>query len=549
MNGAILVLALCVTGRFPEVVPTFRPMGGTLQGESLAVLTSPQQLIPGSCPSIVTQGEHLFVVVSGDSLLVRTGTPGGPWQRVTAVGPCDTVAVSLSFPALISPGDSPVALASIAQRRTGGVPYAFYQTLDPSSPDSCATGIRVTGTAVDTTGPAHGPALGIPACGASIVALSVWDPLTWNSYLFTKGAADTSFSPRPDAWGSALPRPDTLPGGPTTIAVGPSGELVACVLAEAGDSLHVGLQPWVSTSLDGGLTWSDLELVPAEAHGSAAESLPGRMPYGSFRGGTSWYAPRLVFAGRIPLLVWTARRAPADTLTPEERLWPGARAVLLSYPTAEGWVTSYVGRAMVDSASTYGGADWPTVVVEGLRATILWSDLSEDGTNLDVWACGFDVGRGSWTVPVPLTASTGSEAFLEVAGPLPGGEYALLCADAALLFGVRSPLVLSFLRVDPAWESGIRTDVAPAPARASPHPSGLALAVVPNPATGSFRLVSPCGPPTLVRIHDLAGRLRLVVRGEGSTGEPISVRGLPPGSYVVTWELGRERGAVPLVVR
>ncbi|MBN1426558.1 T9SS type A sorting domain-containing protein [Candidatus Fermentibacteria bacterium] len=551
----MLVLMLLSTGRFPEVEPTFFPRAGTLAGDSLAVLTSPQQLIPAYCPSIVGAMGELTVAISGDSGLVvlHSAAPGEPWQPITAIGPCDTLPLCPSFPGLVAEDQGTAALSTIVQRCSGGTPYAFYQTLDPSSPDSCsASGMTVTDSAPDSSAAPHDPALVIPSRADGLVALSVWDPTTWDSYLFTLSEGETAFAPDPTAWSSAFPRPDTIPGGPTPIAVGPSGEITACVLAEAGDSLHVALQPWVTRSRDGGENWDELVLLPAEAHGSALGDSPGRMPYGSFRGGTSWYGPQLVYAGSTPLVFWTARRSPVDTSTAEERLWSVARALLCSYPTDDGWQTTYVGRAMNDSALAYDTADWPTVALDGRNAVVLWSDLSEDGSNLDVWACGHDAGTGTWTEPVSLTATSGSEAFLEAAGPVTStGDYALLCGDARLLYGETSALCLTSFRLDPVYDAGFRTDVLPAPSSVpdGAHPAVLTLKIHPNPASSSFRLVTPASIQlTRLTVYDLVGRQRLQIHESSALQAPIPVAALSPGVYLLVWRATEGRGAVPLVV-
>jgi hypothetical protein len=410
----------------------------------------------------------------------------------------------------------------------------------------------VTDPAPDSAAAPHEPALVIPMSANGRIALSVWDSYTWNSYLFTHEAGDTSFTPGPELWSSAIPRPDTCAGGPTPIAVGPLGEITACVLAEAQDSVHIGLQPWITTSRDGGATWDELVLIPSEAHGSALAGSPGRMPYGSFRGGTSWYGAQIVYAEGMPLVFWTARRAPRDTSAAEERLWPDARALLCSYPTTEGWRTTYVGIAMTDSARSYATADWPTVILDDGNPLVLWSDLSGDGSNLDVWACGHDVGTGAWTVPTPLTTSSGSEAFLEATGPVTSdGQYALLCSDARLLFGESAPLNILWFTSDPVWDAGLRTDVLPSPASVpgSPVPARLTLRISPNPATSSFSLLAPRGLGLhQVTLFDLGGRQRLQVRDARALQAPISVAPLPPGTYLVAWHGTSGRGVLPLVV-
>lgn len=553
----LIILSVFLNGHFPEVVPTFRPQSGTPAGDSIAALTSPQQLIPAYCPSIAGAVGALTIAVSGDSgLVVLQGvTPEGSWQSVTAIGPCDTLALLMSFPGLLQPGQGPPVLSAIVKLASGGgTPYAFCQVLDPSSQDSCsASVVAVTDPAPDSSAAPHDPVLVIPAFGGGAVALSVWDPVTWDSYLYTLSEGDTAFTPAPAAWSSAFPRPDTLPGGPTPIAVGPAGEITACVLAEAGDLEHVGLQPWITTSRDGGGNWDELVLLPSGAHGSALGNSPGRMPYGSFHGGTSWYAPQVVYAGATPLVFWTARRAPGDTSTAEDQLWPEARALLCSYPTEAGWQTTYVGKAMTDSALAYDTADWPTVVLDGAYAVVLWSDRSEDGTNLDVWACGHDVGTGTWSLPVPLMETSGSEAFLEAAGPVaPPGDYALLLGDACLLYGEPTALRMTLFRLDPVRDAGLRTDVAPAPAagHGPGMPAYLALRVAPNPATSSFRLIGRLGISlTEMRVYDLAGRQRMELREPSALQGPIPVASLSPGAYLVVWHSASGGGILPLVVK
>lgn len=549
----IVVLLLMSAGRFPEVVPTFRPASGALSGDTLAVLTSPQQLIPSFCPSVAVAEDELFIAVPADScLFVLHGFLGGEWDTITAVGPCDTLSLGFSFPGLTARGNGPPALTTIVQRLSGGVPYAFFQEIDPLSPDSCSTsGIVITDSAPDSAAAPHDPALVIPSAAGSLTAVSVWDPTTWDSFLFTSHPGDGAFVPEPEAWSSAMPRPDTLPGGPAVIAIGPSGEITACIMAEGGDSAHIGLQPWVTRSTDSGASWEPLVPLPSQADGSALDGQPGSMPYGSFRGGTSWYAPQVVYAGETPCVFWTARRAPGDTVTAEERRWPSARAMLCSYPTESGWRTAYVGMAMTDSARTYGTADWPTVVLDRGNAVLLWSDLSDDGTNLDVWACGHDAGTGAWTVPVALTSTTGSEAFLEAARPLAASDgYVLLCADARLLFGEPAALMASTLALDEVWDSGARTDVLPSPASGHPpRPENLTVRVFPNPATGSFSLSPSTAGVMDLAIYDLAGRMRMHVRDDAAGRGPISVGGLPAGSYVIVWGGPLARGTLPLVVR
>jgi hypothetical protein len=551
------MFALLSTGRFPEVIPTFHPRAGSIAGDSLAILTSPQQLIPAFCPSISgTTDGGLTVAIPADTGLkvMYTASVGSEWREMTAVGPCDTMALCFSFPGVVTPEQfGPPVLSTIVQPCARVNPYSFFQTLEPLSPDSCSdTGFAVTDPAPDSASAHHDPALGIPAASGGLLALSVWDPTTWDSYLFTFEDGDTSFAPAPEAWSSAMPRPDTCAGGPTPIAIGPLGEITACVLAEVGDSIHIGLQPWMTTSRDGGATWDDLVLLPAEAHGSALGDTPGRMPYGSFRGGTSWYGVQLTYAGATPLVFWTARRASADTSSAEERVWPSARALLCSYLTGSGWQTTYVGRAMVDSARAYDTPDWPTAILAGDNAVVLWSDLSEDGTNLDIWACGHDVGTGTWTVPATLTSTPGSEAFLEATGPVTAaGDYALLCSDERLLYGEPAPLNLLHFGLDGVWDAGLRTDVLPSPAAGagSPSPTHLTLCITPNPAASSFSLRAPRGLRLdQVSLYDLAGRQQLKILDAAALQSPIPTSLMPPGTYLLVWRGDSRSGVLPLVV-
>ena len=560
----VFLITALLASSFPTVeVPNFVPQYGSIAGDSIMELSVPQQLIPGFCRSFLAtelDGENgLFVSVPDDSgrmICLYRSTPDAAWQQLTAIGYCDTIARAYSFPALLGIEQQLPFLSMIASMDNGSSPFAFFQPLDPNSEDSCsADGVAVTDADLpDTLTAVHHPTLVIPAGTPNVggrLALSVWDTYSWNSYLFTSDDSGNSFSPDSTSWSSAIPRPDTCSGGPTLLAMSSTGDLVACILADTFDSTHIGLQPYVTWSSDFGETWSELTMLPSEANGSALEGITGPMPYGSFHGGCPWYGVELLFQGDTPLIFWRARRSSADTVTAEERLWPQARAILCSQFIRGQWETVYVGRALTDSSSSYDWPDWPTVTL-GDDGTLVafWSDATTDSTDLDVWAARRDPVSGSWSVPVALTATAGSEAMLEALPAFSGSSSSILLSDARLLIGEPAPLRLAEFDLLPVLTSEMRTDVTPALSGDVPLPRQYraSIEVFPNPATSSFHLrLAPGVELVGAELYDLLGR-RVGNRVNDESGLSWSVRNLPAGTYLLRWESQAAKGTIPVLV-
>jgi hypothetical protein len=560
----VFLITAFLASLFPHVeVPEFVPAYGTVVGDSIMELSVPQQLIPGFCRSFQAtelEGENgLFVAVPNDSgqmICFYRPTPDAAWQQLTAIGYCDTINRVYSFPALLNIDPQMPSLSMIASKENGSSPFAFFQPLDLDSEDSCsADGIAVTDADLpDTLTAVHHPTLVVPTSAPEDdgrLALSVWDTYSWNSYLFTSDDSGQTFSPDSTSWSSAIPRPDTCSGGPTLISLGPGGELLACILAETNDATHIGLQPYVTSSSDFGETWSEITMLPSEANGSALGGVTGPMPYGSFRGGCPWYGVEIVFQEGTPLIIWRARRAPGDTLTAEERLWPEARAILCSQCIMGQWETVYIGRALGDSSASYDWPDWPTSSVsEDGMLTVLWSDATADSAELDVWAARRDPVSGFWSVPVALTSTAGSEAMLEALPVFSGSSMSILLCDARLLIGESAALRLAELDLLPVLTSEFRTDVIPELSSDAPFPKRhLAdIRVFPNPATSSVHLeLAPGVELVAAELYDLLGR-RVGSRLSEESPMSWSVRTLPRGTYVLRWQSRAAKGSVRVTV-
>lgn len=560
-----LLTALLLGSSFPHVdVPGHLPAYGAVAGDSVIELEIPQQLIPGFCRSLQAPGagidDGLFVSVPDDTgkmLCLYRAEPDSAWQQLTAVGYCDTIERSYSFPALLEVFEDQTSLAMIGSKTSGSSPFAFFQPLDPSSTDTCGSnGIAVTDANLpDTVAAIHHPTLVIPAteiASGGRVALSVWDTYSWESYLFTSEDGGQSFSPDSISWSSAIPRPDTCSGGPTLIAISPAGDLLACILADTFDSTHIGLQPYVTWSHDFGETWDNPVMLPSVAVGSALGGEPGPMPYGSFRGGCPWYGAEIRFQGETPLIIWRARRAPGDTVTAEERLWPGAQAILCSHYVMAQWETVYIGRALEDSLASYGWPDWPTSTLSENGALIaFWSDATADSAELDIWGARRDPVSGYWSEPAALTSTSGSEAMLEALPNSDGYECPILLSDARLLIGEKSALRLAMVDLLPAMTSEIRTDVVPSLSGDMPLPEyyHADVRIVPNPVASSFRLlVSPEVELTDINLFDLLGRRVNTDKNRSADDYVWSVRDLAAGTYVLRWRRGAEKGSVPVMV-
>lgn len=562
MHSVLLILSLATA--FPNVeLPRSPLLPGTVAGDSLCKLSFPQQLIPGYCKNILSfggDGRRLLITVPGEDhglLCLQRPTDDDPWSEVSALGPCDSLDLAFFFPALLAmPGADPT-LTMVVKRENTGSPYAFFQAVATESQDSCIVdGIVLTDPELPDSGEtAHYPSLAIPVTAAQEtdrLAVGVWDTYTWDTYLFFSQDGGLSFTPGPEDWSTAIPRPDSGDGGPTLLAASPTGELVACALAEATDSLHLGLQPWINTSSDWGTSWDEPLMLASAADGSSLEEIQGSMPYGSFTGGTTWYGADLLFSGDIPYLFWTARRSFRDTVTMEEKEWPSARALICSYPMEETWTSVYIGRALTDTLEAYDGADWPTAVVdEQGRLVVFWSDRSDLSPNLDIWATGHDPETGIWTEPVQLTSTPGNEAMLEALPVIQDGLAMLLLADAALLVGEETALRLATIDITPIWEAPPRTDVRPAPWAAIPVADVLSLPVhvAPSPVGRSFRIIAAPGLQLKkIEIFDLAGRRRGSLSETQIEDRSYAPHGLPPGAYVLRWKAEESQGSIPLLV-
>ncbi len=558
-----VLIALLLVSSFPNVeIPRSISSQGTVSGDSILELSIPQQLIPGYCKSfrLFNAGADLGLLVAipdedGRMAVLFQSDPDSGWHDLSAIGPCDSTTHIYSFPAMLESATDEIGIAMIAADSTGDSPFVFFQPLDPNDMDSCtAAGIAITDPALpDTLIAIHHPSLVTASDnGHDKIAMAVWDTYSWDTYLFRSEDEGLTFFPEPDVWTSSLPRPDSCGGGPTLLAASASGDLLACFLAEVSDSTHMGLQPYVSWGHDWGSTWDEPVLLPAAASGSALEEEIGPMPYGSFRGGCPWYGADILFSGETPLVIWEARRAPGDTLTPEERLWPQARAVLCSHYLDGDWETVFMSRALEDSFETYDSVDWPTATVgEDGSTVVFWSDMAPDSGNMEVWASGRNPVTGFLTNPVALTSTPGNEAMLEALPQSENGAARLLLSDARLLFGEKAPLMLAQFDLGPVWSSGTRTDVAPSLSSHLPIPETriIDLRAVPNPAVGSFRLIARPGLDIKrVSIYDLLGRLRMSATDTETISQPWSVRSLPTGAYFIIWRGEATKGTVPLLV-
>ena len=329
--------------------------------------------------------------------------------------------------------------------------------------------------------------------------------------------------------------------------------MIACLLAEAYEGAAIGLQPWLTESTDWGMNWASPELLFANADGSALNGEPGSMPYGSFSGGTTWYATDLVVSGDTPFLFWTPRRSFHDTSTVEDRLWPSARALLCSYPMDNEWTTVFIGQAMVDSGLSYSGADWPTAAVDEYgRVVIFWTDFSASSNSNDIWASGYDPSTGTWTVPVALTSTAGNEAMLEATPRINGPTAHLLLADEKLLVGEPTALHLVEIDVSLIWATGPRPDLPVFPTSATPFPATfhLSVRIAPQPTRGSFMIIPEHGfAVRRVQIFDMAGRSRV---DYGSAAIPkhliFPTSSLEAGSYLLKWTADEATGTVPLLI-
>jgi hypothetical protein len=560
----VFLITALLASSFPQVeVPRHVPAYGSVVGDSITELSVPQQLIPGFCKSFLAtelDGENgLFVTVPNDSgqmICLYRSTADTAWQPLTAIGYCDTIPRAYSFPALLGMEQQLPSLSMIAADENGSSPFAFFQPLYPNSEDSCSVdGVAVTDADLpDTLTAVHHPALVIPAGTLNDdgrLALSVWDTYSWNSYLFTSDDGGDSFAPDSTSWSSAIPRPDTCSGGPTLLAMSSAGDLLACILADTFDSTHIGLQPFVTWSSDFGETWSALTMLPSEANGSVLDGIAGPMPYGSFRGGCPWYGVEILFQGDTPLIIWRARRSSADTVTAEERLWPQARAILCSQFIMGQWETVYIGQALTDSSSSYNWPDWPTAAL-GDDGTLVafWSDAITDSTDLDVWASRRDPVSGSWSVPVALTSTPGSEAMIEALPAFSGSSTWILLSDARLLIGEPAALRLAELDLLPVLTSEMRTDVTPALSGDIPvaRQYRASIEVFPNPAISSFHLrLAPGVELVGAKLYDLLGR-RVGNRVNDDSGLSWSVRNLPAGTYLLRWKSQAAKGSIPVLV-
>jgi hypothetical protein len=259
----------------------------------------------------------------------------------------------------------------------------------------------------------------------------------------------------------------------------------------------------------------------------------------------------MIFHDDTPLIFWRARRSSADTVTAEERLWPEARAILCSQFIMGQWETVYIGRALEDSSSSYDWPDWPTATLGDDGSLVaFWSDATTDSTDLDVWAARRDPVSGSWSVPLALTATLGSEAMIEALPAFSGGSTSVLLSDARLLIGEPAALRVAELDLLPVLTSEMRTDVTPALSGDVPFPRQYSanIEVFPNPATSSFQLRLAPGVELIgAELYDLLGR-RVGSRMSGESALNWSVRALPAGTYILKWRSRAAKGTIPLLV-
>jgi hypothetical protein len=215
------------------------------------------------------------------------------------------------------------------------------------------------------------------------------------------------------------------------------------------------------------------------------------------------------------------------------------------------WETVYIGRALEDSAASYDWPDWPTASVsEDGELAVLWSDAIADSAELDVWAARRDPVSGSWSVPVALTSTPGSEAMIEALPGFAGGTASILLSDARLLIGESA--ALRFLELDllPVLTSEMRTDVMPALSGDVPVPRQYRtnIEVFPNPSASSFQLRPAPGVELIdAELYDLLGR-RVGFRIDEESAMSWSVRALPAGTYLLRWRSRAAKGTIPVLV-
>jgi len=560
-----VLISAVLTASFPHIdVPTKSLLPGEVEGDSICVLSEPQQLVPAYAKSIFKSetpyGDEFFIAIpdSTDNLVVyRIDESMDALPEVQGLGPCDTLDLSYFFPALNGLSTDEPVLSTIVSRGSGGTPFAFFQHIDTTSTDTCASGgvLLTDFSAPDSGETAHRAQLSLPLIDPGDrdrIAVGVWDSYTWQTYFYTSADGGSSFEPGPGEWSDSIPRPDTCSGGPTVFAVSPRGLLAACHIAETTDSTHIGLQPWLTTSSDWGSTWSDLRLLDVMANGSALNDEEGYLPYGSFSGGTTWYGADLIYSGETPYLFHAARRSYHDSLTAEGRLWPTARAILCSYPENDTWRTVYVSQAMVESSYTYDSADWPTAAVdEEGRIVLFWSDRGDPSSGLDIWACGHDPSSGIWTVPVRLTDTPGNEAMLEAVPTIKSNIAHLLLADEVLLIGEETDLAFASLDISPVWQSGIRTDIPTVPTSVGEKPPLPArfVRLAPNPSRGIFEVITSSGVNLQkMSLFDISGRLITTQTVNNAHTIPMNVHGLPSGSYVLKWWDTDRSGSIPVLI-
>ena len=220
MVYTILAAAILAVS-FPNIETPVRPMMPCdIVGDSVFTLTAPQQIIPGYCRSLLSMDQGILVTLPrADGTLSATLFPVDSESSlvISGLGPCDTLDLTFAFPALCAGSDSDPLMAVIVDRGSTSSPFGFYQSMDFASSDSCAPGgVIVTDPDLPDSGEiAHAPGLTIPVtnpANTSQRAVAVWDTYTGETYLYTSMDHGTTFSPEPDLWSMAIPRPDTASG-------------------------------------------------------------------------------------------------------------------------------------------------------------------------------------------------------------------------------------------------------------------------------------------------------------------------------------------------